>query len=523
MAKPEDDGFVADEDGFVPDSGAAPTPVAPSIPARAPTSMGESFARGIGQGGTFGFGDEFSGLAGAATELAGRLPWNKEYAEYGDEGPIDAMAKRYRLERDAMRSEDENAHKSNAKTYFTGQLAGGLAVPVGGAAKAGASLATRMALGAKLAGGLGALSGLGNSEADLTKGEVPRALLDTGVGGVVGAGIGAAVPAVAQGISNKLGPYLRKYAETQAFKSLTGGGGIANKAQREGLDAIGDILGDAAAPIEGEVMKTPNQLGRFALDRGAVKLSPEEMVRTLRLQLAGEKGLQADALKAASAGGSFDLAKAAAQQRAASTGLNEVEQLAAGPREAAVAALERQAAKSPQMSFEAANALKTSLNGGFKPGLENKPAQASLNEAIALYRKAILDQAEQAAGPDVANALRSANNNQANLILANKLAGDRVTRDAANQSLGIKDMLTSGAGAALGGMFGPGGAGLGSIALPVLSKALRPYLPAISARGADAAASGLEGVARSGLPTLAASRGAPSFIEFLRKKREEAQ
>lgn len=514
-----------------------------------PKSTSGTMLRHGAQGPTFGFADELGGAVMAAgaggadlvtrgLAAAGVPPFNKlnepgmeealanahDFARRPKESFGAFLARQYRGNRDEQRAEDDAAREANPKTALASSIGGGLLVPVPGAGLAkGASLGARMGRGIKTGAGVGATSGLGNSKADLTKGDAAEAAFDTGFGGALGGGIGALIPAGGAAVGGVV-PWLKKTAETQAFKALTGGGRIVNQAKQVGLDAIDDILGDVPASLEGSVVQTPEQLGRFVLDRNALKLSPVETVRTLRQLLAGEKGQATDALRKASSTGAMDMTQAAAEQRAAASGLNEFEKLAAGPRESMVGALERTAQKTPKLDFEAANALKTTMNAGFKPGLENKPSQQSLNDAIRLYRQQILKQVEREAGPDVSEALSAANNNQANLIMAEKLSADRALRGMANQSGGlIGTLMGSGglnAGAALGG---PAGAAVGALG-GYGANALRSYAPAAIAKALDSASKKAQPIQ----PLLsAAGRGVESmtptatrFLEYLRRRKQ---
>lgn len=485
-------------------------------------SKGESFSRGAGQGITLGFGDELSGLAGAATELGARALGNKSHQEFAGASPWEAVTKRYSLERDAMRGENETARAQNPKTFFAGELGGGLLLPVGGAvktaAKTGSTLAA-MKAGGKLGALLGAGSGLGNSRADLLKGNFLDSALDTGAGAVLGGAIGTAVPAV----TGKFIPALRKFAERQAFKALTGGGGITNKAKALGLDAVSDLTSSEIAGLSGEVAKTPQALGRFALERNVLGMTPVGTTQRALLQLAGEEGVAADALKQASSKGDFAMGEFTVPEGKRLMAMNEVEKQTAGLRQKLFEALRGVGADKPWMSFEEANALKGLMNKNYNPNLDSKPAQQALNEAISLYRQELLKQAESSAGPEVASALRQANANQANLIKLKELASDAATRGDAKQSLGLVGSLLASGGAGLGGTLGGGaGAGVGAVGGLALN-ALRPYLPAISAKGADAAADVGSWLARRSVPTRAADAVSPRFIDWLRKRQEEAQ
>lgn len=139
------------------------------------TSEGESLLRGAAQGATFGFADEIAGAYDTAKKTA-----------FGDK-KFSELPSTYREERDLSRALHEKAAQDNPGLYTAGEIGGGIAssfVPGGAALNAakGAKLGTQLIK----AGTTGALAGLGSSSADLTKGEVGKALEDTVTGGMTG-------------------------------------------------------------------------------------------------------------------------------------------------------------------------------------------------------------------------------------------------------------------------------------------------------------------------------------------------
>ncbi len=137
----------------------------------------ESVARGVKQGVTLGFGDEITGAIESAL-----------------------TTKTYQQARNEARANDEAAKKAHRWGFGIGEVLGGFAAPIPGAGEAG--LAAMAARGAAVGG----ISGLGNSEADLTKGDVGGAAKDVaygaGIGAALGAGIGAAGK-IAQGADGR--------------------------------------------------------------------------------------------------------------------------------------------------------------------------------------------------------------------------------------------------------------------------------------------------------------------------------
>lgn len=167
-----------------------------------PVGVGDALVRGLAQGETADFADELlSAEVLAKRRLAqGVLAAMKQGPGAGFRALMAPGARdAYREMRDSLRAGNAQAREQKPLAYGAGQVLGALAtapfVPGGGA-----KLSQMVMQGA----GLGATSGLGASEAELTEGDpgqVARALLDTGAGGLLGAGAGL----VAGGIGKLLG------------------------------------------------------------------------------------------------------------------------------------------------------------------------------------------------------------------------------------------------------------------------------------------------------------------------------
>lgn len=147
----------------------------------------ESFGRGAVQDATFGFGDEIAGVASA-------LFGDKDYA-----------GQRYRKGRDTNRENNKAAQAANPWSYAAGGLAGSVAtsfVPGLGLANTGAKL-SKVAL---QAGKIGALSGIGHSEAEdlggLAKDALASGALSAATGGALSKIVGGAP---ARAVQRRLG------------------------------------------------------------------------------------------------------------------------------------------------------------------------------------------------------------------------------------------------------------------------------------------------------------------------------
>jgi hypothetical protein len=154
----------------------------------------EAFLRGGGQGATFGFGDEWGGVIPAIAQAI-------THGETDKDGHPLSAADVYREYRDETRAKNAAAEKAHGGYYLGGNVAGGLLtaplLPGGAAAKGALGAAKAATLGSALRTGaaLGAVSGLGASNADLTTGDggqYLRAAGDTALGTVAGTAFGGA-------------------------------------------------------------------------------------------------------------------------------------------------------------------------------------------------------------------------------------------------------------------------------------------------------------------------------------------
>lgn len=204
---------------------AAPQPAEGAGRSREPApDMGRLSALGAGarSGAMFGFPDELAGLqaaSGGVPDFAG-LPTGKlvALARLGYE----ALAGRgkateaYETARDTERQALETAREQYPGTTLTGELLGGVAVPIPGAAAVrGAGMLGRMAGGAAVGAGAGALAGAGEGE------DLASRASGAASGLLVGGGIGAGVPVVGKGLE-LAGQGIAKVAQpiTQAFRGV---------------------------------------------------------------------------------------------------------------------------------------------------------------------------------------------------------------------------------------------------------------------------------------------------------------
>lgn len=184
-------------------SGAARKGYAIGRDLRAPGGV-KAAGTGAVAGATLDFDDEAAGLisylrATRRGEKGDPFAKTPEMREDVPAGPA-ASIEDYRKGRDERRAVKHAAEQAHPDSYSAGEFVGGAAtaplLPGAGSAK---TAARALWQGAKTGAAVGALHGLGRSEADLTRGDVTGAAKDTLIGGATGAATGAATSATTIG------------------------------------------------------------------------------------------------------------------------------------------------------------------------------------------------------------------------------------------------------------------------------------------------------------------------------------
>ncbi len=261
-----------------------------------PTGL-QSAASGVVQGASLGFGDEIHAGLDTANEAInrgvksfGRFLGNPEdqanieghydqdSANAADDKQNGSLMDYYRQMRGNYRDENKAAQTANPKLYGTGKFAGMLAVPVPGGAAT--TVAGKIGRGAGVGSGFGALNALGESEADLTKGDVGGALKDTAKGGAYGAAggaLGGLASAALGGLASKFGGKAKDIRIEEDAKALA-------KLQASRVGAVRQKLQvDKRADERGLADSVNPNLPTAIRQRAADELaSPEGKARALR-------------------------------------------------------------------------------------------------------------------------------------------------------------------------------------------------------------------------------------------------
>jgi hypothetical protein len=443
-----------DPDAYLTSKASAPAP-----------STGEAVGRGGLQGATMGFGDELGGaLQAGLSKLRDVLPDSaNEALGFGKryENDTTSALDVYRQGRDEDRAANKAASAAHPWAYGTASVAGSLptmALPGGAALQ-------------------GAVAGLGNSDADLTKGEVGGAARDAAIGallgkyggkvagGVVRAG-GKALGAVGGAIRD-VAPGLAEFAELSAAK-------VANPMlkgyrllQEQGIRAMGREMLDSGAVKFGDTAENVAQ-----------RVTP---LREAAGKAVGESVAALD--KAGAAVPTNALAGYLRQQVLAPLQRFPAQAPEAAAVEAQIAAMEQKYA-GKVISLKEAEAFKRSLdNLAHNFSMATPPANVAAMENLRGAAGTLNEVAADAASPKLADAFRAAKERFGNLAPAEQFAKDFALRKLTNRGVSLSDYQ-----ALVGGMAQEGGdAGKGMLAAAV-NKLLRERGRSSMAVTADALA-----------------------------------
>ena len=417
-------------------------------------SQGRAGTLGLSQGGTLRFADEIGGLlnkllASEGVKLgAGAQPSADDTPEVraAKLAALEAQAARpdaYTQVRDAMRQEAESAQAQHPKTFFAGELAGGLATtPV----LPGAQVKTLGQL-VKTGAALGAAGGLGGSDADLTRGEYGRAAGHTALGGLTGAlgtalgyGAGKAAPVLVRSMRTGL----ENVGVNMGRRHLLSGADSLSSRLPTSPDAVREALSSGAIVPFGTTKGALGRLERSVDTQGALYGSIMD-------------GLEAKGVRGPEARAIADKLVARAAELEKTTGADK-----ALPRAFMREAknVEAVAAPSTTLGLKQAEAIKRDLQQKARYGrFEETPLNEARREIASVVRAANEEAIEGAgrAAPgselaEMAEAFVPVKQRLGRLIEARDAAERGATRAAQRSSFGLPEKMLVGGGLASGAL-----------------------------------------------------------------------
>lgn len=418
---------------------------------------GEALGRGALDGATFGFDDELQGTMGAGLQaIANALPESARRALDVDARDVGDA---YRGTRDEGRTQKEAIRERSPGQFIAGQVGGGVATSflsplraataakgVGGAAKTGAAL--------------GAVGGLGASNADLTQGEFGQAAADAAAGaalgggaGALGYGVGRGVARVAPHLSRAVGAMLpakeevadllRRFAEGRAFK------------------AAGPMLKDFRQIVGQKGTNRPNEIGRELLDSGAVGAGDDveaiaEKLAPLRNQAGEQVGMAVEALDNAAVAGAVPtnlLSPAMLAAKAEKELLRPMESFKGPADLPKIRALLRRIDELRKMptanqpgTFQAIEKLKQQYDDLINYARQTKaPAAEQVSRDLRGVVNAQSERVADAVDPALGALFKGAKRRYELLAPAESMASDRALRDSANRAISPSDYIAGAA------------------------------------------------------------------------------
>lgn len=443
---------------------------------------GKAFVLNVANKGTGSFVDELGGaLATFLPSAIGGVPESsvklgpaaipsasdspEEFQAKSDliQGVANAPAS-YELVRNNIRAERAKAKRDQPEASLAGEITGGV----------GASVASNILLpggGAIARGALeGGIDALGDSEADLLKGEYGRAAADT----TFGAGLGGVAGGVGGAIGNAIGRRLASAPEA-----------LESAARERALKAAGYIQKD--------LPKQPGPRARLMERAGLLLDEPGVITPGASAEAIGERAADAargygeDVIgalleQADEAGASFN--PSAFIQGARDLAAEVASDPALRPQASRLAALargyERRAAELAEQglpfTFRDANRMK----GNLQSAIFNQRGDVKVNYDLAnrlqrLFTEEIDNQLEGVLGKDAGILFRDAKMRYGALIGAAEKGAQGANRSLGNNLLGLPDYLAANAAAAVGG--GP----IAAAATGALSNAVRGRLDSSAA------------------------------------------
>lgn len=387
----------------------------------------------------------------------------------------------YTLLRDEniKRLEAEKAAHPVASGFGTAAGLGTTLLVPGGAVARAASLPAKIAAGAAAGAGLSAVSNPGDKEGEFN----PIQFDERKRNAMIGAGVGAAVPVVGA----IAGP-----------AAQAGSKWLKNKAAEKAVAATGAMLKDMRKQVG---KGTINEMGRDLLDAGAIPwlATPKRVLDRLGSKIDDTEAQLSEIISSAAERAPKAGVKKFSPTKVAAALKNELrERYSQVPEEKLQAAfdeIDSWLSGQKPMSIDQVQKAKIQMNRFLKETDFAKAPSSMAKEGTLAVRRAYKEGIENIAddlaekGIGQTGAVRETNRKLGSFLEAQKIAQDRVARDAANRAIGLTDTISGGAGATVGSMVGgPVGAFIGGAAGTLGNKFGRSFGRGIQARGADSMA-----------------------------------
>jgi hypothetical protein len=427
-----------------------------ALPGGSLAATGNSLAEGAGM-----IANAFNGDPLRPTDEAGSTPLT-----------LEGLLEAYRQGRGEMRDMGRAAEKENPNLYLATNIVGGAAIPAGAATKATTVLGAAK-LGGRTSAGLGALAGLGGTEADLTKGEVGGAAGGTALGGVVGGAFGAVGGGAAQYGAQKFARLASRNAEDATLLAINNAG-ISDRMAKLGFDS----------------QEARRDFARVLLSQGLVKAGDTaEDILTRSRAFLDDYGAQIGAIiqRADDTGIASSFEEAANAVLGSLRGRLSIEDAASGPTRELANRLMLQSREAPNTgiptTFDQLRRTKTRAQDAVNWGNESNLSQELYRDGTKALRDNTLEQLERVVGPDDVDELRRLNAAFGVSADLEEVVGNKASREAQKSSVGMKEIAAGhlAAGAVGGGLQG----GIAGQAVQNALGAVKPMWNSTKAAGWD--------------------------------------
>jgi hypothetical protein len=460
---------------------------------------------GFGQGASFGYLPQLQAITEKGVDSLFSDNVDEKLKEQGFQLPEKPT---YTETRDQYIKEGKSLQESNPKSYIGGGIAGSIAsgISTGGAvstlskgAKA-TTMAGRFATAAKTGATVGAIRNPGDTEGELNPVQLEERAINAGkdaLTGLVLQGGGEVIKKTAEAIKgspkvikawSQIKSYKASGAMLKDFRKSFGNRKVSEIGQLmidKKIVSLGDDVADIAKKADiarEDVGSTISKIYESADDTlstiDPVKLTPEQSRALVSSEI--DLGNFANAYKA-------DLLKRFKGLSGSSTVVarisKELDDIAVNGKVTLKKLQEVRRSIDEQINFSKST---QELKGVQEEllGMRNKLQDIAKQRLLAV---------DKVTGGTSARELVKANKDYSNLAEVTKIANDRVARDSSNAAFGLRERISGGTGAVVGGMVGGiPGAAIGGVIGSMTTKVARNYGTPFVALAANRAAKALE-------------------------------